>query len=56
VRALPAGQPTARLERKFLADVLILQWPEEAQAGFMFDRGSRALAEAVAGKLGEAAS
>jgi hypothetical protein len=55
VRALPAGQPTARLDRKFLADVLILQWPEGELAGFMFDRGSRALAEAVAGKMGEAA-
>ena len=56
VRALPAGEPTAKLERKFLADVLTLEWPDGKQAEFLFDRGSRALAEVVAKKIGGAES
>ncbi len=52
VRTLPAGHPTANLERKFLADVLTLQWADGTKAAFLFDRGSRALAEAITTKIG----
>jgi hypothetical protein len=37
----------ARIEQKFLADVLVLEWPGGEQARFLFDRGSRALARRV---------
>lgn len=52
-RPLPAGNPaSARLEHKFLADVLVIDWPGGgAQARFLFDRGSRALAQLVADRL-----
>jgi hypothetical protein len=46
-RALPPGSPVARIEQKFLADVLVLEWPGGEQARFLFDRGSRALARRV---------
>lgn len=51
--ALPPGAPsTARIEPKFLADVLVVGWPGEAdQARFLFDRGSRALVHLVAESL-----
>jgi hypothetical protein len=51
--ALPPGAPaSARIERKFLADTLVLTWPGEGdQARFLFDRGSRAVAALVAEKL-----
>ncbi|MEX1044816.1 MAG: DUF4126 domain-containing protein [Chthoniobacterales bacterium] len=52
-RALPPGAPAlARVEHKFLADVLVLGWPGEgAEARFVFDRGSRNLAALVARRL-----
>jgi hypothetical protein len=52
-RALPPGEPSlARLEHKFLADVLVLGWPGEGpQARFLFDRGARVLGQAVADRL-----
>ena len=52
-RALPPGAPTlARLEHKFLADVLVLDWPGDgAEARFLFDRGSRRLGQLVADRL-----
>ena len=52
-RALPPGAPSlARLEHKFLADVLVLAWPGEgAEARFLFDRGARSLAQLVADRL-----
>lgn len=55
-KALPAGRPSAaRIERKFLADVLVVEWREgDAPAYFLFDRGSRALARLVAERLQEA--
>jgi len=48
--ALPPGAPSSsRLEPKFLADVLVLNWPGGGeQSRFLFDRGSRALALRVA--------
>jgi hypothetical protein len=46
-RALHPGSPIARLEQKFLADVLVLEWPGGEQARFLFDRGSRSLARLV---------
>ncbi|MBJ7258712.1 MAG: DUF4126 domain-containing protein [Chthoniobacterales bacterium] len=51
--ALPPGAPVAaRIERKFLADVLVLSWPGDGPpARFLFDRGSRALAARTAGDL-----
>lgn len=51
---LPPGAPSAaRIERKFLADVLVLSWPGDGPpARFLFDRGSRSLASLVAEKLG----
>jgi hypothetical protein len=51
--ALPPGAPASvRIERKFLADTLVLTWPGEGdQARFLFDRGSRAVAALVAEKL-----
>jgi len=51
--ALPPGAPSAaRIEPKFLADVLLLSWPGgEEGARFLFDRGSRAVARLVAGRL-----
>ncbi|MEY3479780.1 MAG: hypothetical protein RIQ71_555 [Verrucomicrobiota bacterium] len=51
--ALPPGPPSAaRIERKFLADVLVLSWPGgEEVARFLFDRGSRATAGLVARRL-----
>lgn len=54
--ALPPGAPsTARLEAKFLADVLLLSWPgTEDGARFLFDRGSRAVAKLVAQRLSPA--
>jgi len=49
--ALPAGHPSqARLERRFLADVLVLSWTDES-AAFLFDRGSRPLAALLLGRL-----
>lgn len=56
LQMLPAGSPTANLERKFLADVLTLQWADGTRAGFLFDRGSRAIAEAITEKMGRAVS
>ena len=52
-RALPPGESSlARLEHKFLADVLVLGWPGEGpQARFLFDRGARVLGQAVADRL-----
>lgn len=52
-RALPPGAPSlARLEHKFLADVLVLGWPGEGpEARFLFDRGSRSLGQRVADRL-----
>ena len=50
-RALHPGSPIARLEQKFLADVLVLEWPGGEQARFLFDRGSRALARLVFSKF-----
>jgi hypothetical protein len=52
-RALPPGSPIARLEQKFLADVLVLEWPGGEQARFLFDRGSRSLARLVFSKFTE---
>lgn len=56
-RALPSGLPSAaRLEHRFLADVLVLEWPDGGgEARFLFDRGSRSLAERVAEQLGRTA-
>ena len=50
-RALPPSSPSARLEQKFLADVLLLEWPDGDKARFLFDRGSRALARFVFSKF-----
>ena len=52
-RALPPGAPSlARLEHKFLADVLVLGWPGDGSgARFLFDRGSRSLGQFVADRL-----
>lgn len=52
-RPLPNSLPVAvRMERKFLADVLVLEWPDgEGRANFLFERGARALAEMVAAQL-----
>jgi hypothetical protein len=50
-RALHPGSPIARLEQKFLADVLVLEWPGGEQARFLFDRGSRSLARLVFSKF-----
>jgi hypothetical protein len=52
-RALPPGAPSrARLEHKFLADVLVLGWTGDgSEARFLFDRGSRSLAQLVADRL-----
>ena len=50
-RALPPGSPVARLEQKFLADLLVLEWPGGEQARFLFDRGSRSLARLVFSKF-----
>lgn len=48
-RSLPPGTPAARVEQRFLADVLILEWPGgEKSARFLFDRGARTLARRVA--------
>jgi hypothetical protein len=57
-RPLPPGAPSmARLEHKFLADVLVLGWPGEgAEARFLFDRGSRSLGQLVADRLTGSAS
>lgn len=51
--ALPPGAPSsARIEHKFLADILVLGWPGEGrQARFLFERGSRAVAAKVAENL-----
>lgn len=51
--ALPPGAPaSARIEPKFLADVVLLSWSgEEKRAAFLFDRGSRSLARLVAARL-----
>jgi hypothetical protein len=46
-RALPPGSPIARLEQKFLADVLVLEWPGGEEARFLFDRGARPLARRI---------
>lgn len=46
-RALPPSAPVAHLAQKFLADVLVLDWPGGEQARFLFDRGSRSLARLV---------
>ena len=55
-RMLPPGPPSeARIERKFIADVLVLEWPGgTAPANFLFDRGSRTLAQSVADRLSAA--
>lgn len=52
-RPLPPGAPSlARLEHKFLADVLVLGWPGDGvEARFLFDRGSRSLGQLVADRL-----
>jgi hypothetical protein len=52
-RALPPGAPSlAQVEHKFLADVLVLGWPDGGgEARFLFDRGSRNLAALVARRL-----
>lgn len=52
-RPQPFGAPSgARVERKFLADVLVLEWPGGGEpARFLFDRGSRAMAVLVADRL-----
>lgn len=50
-RALPPSSPIAHLEQKFLADVLLLEWPGGDRARFLFDRGSRALARLVFSKF-----
>ena len=50
-RALHPGSPIARLEQKFLADVLVLEWPGGEQARFLFDRASRSLARLVFAKF-----
>lgn len=51
--ALQHGAPSAaRIEPKFLADVLVLAWPDGEEASrFLFDRGSRALARLAADRL-----
>lgn len=50
-RKLAAAPPTsARVEKKFLADVLALEWPA-GRATFLFDRGSRAVAQLVSERL-----
>jgi len=51
--ALPPGAPSAaRIERKFLADALVISWTgDDGQARFLFDRGSRAVAALVAENL-----
>jgi hypothetical protein len=56
-RTLPPGHPSsARLEHRFLADVLVLEWREGgSQAQFLFERGVRHMATKVAGRLGEPA-
>lgn len=52
-RALQQGAPgSARIGRKFLADVLSLEWPQGAvRAEFLFDRGSREVARLAAARL-----
>jgi len=50
-RALTPSSPIAHLEQKFLADVLVLEWPGGEQARFLFDRGSRSLARLVFSKF-----
>lgn len=52
-KALPEGIPSdVRIECKFLADVLVVEWPGgDAPAHFLFDRGSRALVRLVAERL-----
>lgn len=50
-RALTPSSPVAHLEQKFLADVLVLDWPGGEQARFLFDRGSRSLARLVFSKF-----
>ena len=52
-RPLSPGAPSlARLEHKFLADVLVLGWPGDGtEARFLFDRGSRSLGQLVADRL-----
>jgi hypothetical protein len=56
-RALPPGAPAqARLEHKFLADVLVLTWPGgDDEARFLFDRGARNLAQCLAERLQQTA-
>jgi hypothetical protein len=51
--ALPPGPPSAvRLEHRFLADVLVLEWPGSGgQARFLFERGARRLAQRTADSL-----
>ncbi len=53
---LAAGLPfAARIEPKFLADVLVLTWKGgDGEARFLFDRGSRALARLTAEKIAPA--
>lgn len=55
-RALPAGLPSiVRLEHRFLADVLVLEWPEGGgQARLLFERGARPVAAKVVEQLGGA--
>lgn len=57
-RALPPGVPgSARIERKFLADVLSLEWLDAAaRADFLFERGDRAIARLAAEQLQKRAS
>ncbi len=56
VRMQPPGSPSAaRIDRKFIADVLVLEWTGGmAPANFLFERGARALAQAVADRLSTA--
>ncbi|MBU3664560.1 MAG: DUF4126 domain-containing protein [Chthoniobacterales bacterium] len=54
-RALPPGTPAARIEQKFLADVLVLAWPGGEEARFLFERGARPLVRLVFEKFTGAA-
>lgn len=49
---LPGAPSDARIEPKFLADVLVLAWPDGGEsARFLFDRGLRAVALLTAKRL-----
>ena len=50
-RPLPPGTPSARIEQKFLADVLVLEWPGGEKARFLFERGARPVIRLVFDKF-----